>query len=176
MHPSLTDASVVLRRGSYRLLGPMFLAIGVFSGTMMYLKDGPVLGWVVPPIFLWAGLHFLISDSRYILFRNGAMLHWSDHSGRNRNRGRVDLEKVAALEVYRIRAKGRKVADELQLELVAGDGRRTVLPRNLGFGGPGNPRYDDFVEDLHRVNPGIEVRVLDHQGWRHKVADTNELI
>lgn len=167
MHPELSPQSTVLRKGSYRILGPAFLVLAAFSGFMISRSDTALATRLVPVIFGAAGLWFLLTDTRFLLFRERDRLCWTDRCGRNSVVDGVDIPSIARLDVYRMRpANTRGPAHRLRLELVTTDEHCYELPSNLGFGGPGNPRYDDLIRELHQVRPEIEVRVIEHEGWR----------
>ncbi len=163
--PDETD-STVLRKGSYRFLGPVFLAIAAFSSYMLYQQQTSSAAWMVPALFVIGGLWFLLNDSRYWLSIEKGHLVWADHNGKQITTGRIDISTICRFEIYKMRSRHTRTPDKLQVELLLQDDTRHVLPSNLGFGGPGNPRYEDVLEAVQVINPAIESEVFDIEGWR----------
>jgi hypothetical protein len=166
LHANLTPNSIVLRRGSYRFVGWLLLAMAAFATIMIIWRGSSHLALVAPMLLAILAAQLIFKDSRYILFREAQTLYWADHHGKARDAGSVDLNDVARLEVWRLRPANRKVAQRLSLELVTVQGGRLALPSNLNFGGPGNPRYDDLLAEMKIVNPNITAEVKESEGWR----------
>lgn len=168
MSTTIGNDCKILRKGSYRLLGPIFILISGFSAFMLYREEAELIKWTVPLLFLMGGFWFSFRNTSYILYREDKNLIWNDHAGDSASIGNVYIPDILRLEVYKMRPihKLKRPATRLQLELVLKDGKRISISRNLGLGGPGNPNYDDVIEELRKFNPFFELEVLEVEGWR----------
>ena len=155
-----------LRKGSYGILGPVFILFSAYASYMLYREEIGLIVWLVPFFFLIVGFWYIFSNSSYILYREEEDLFWVDHQGKKVTSGNVYIPDLDRMEVYKMRPANSRVARKLQLELILKSGKRLSPPRSLGFGGPANPRYDDLVEELQVINPDIDVKVIDVEGWR----------
>lgn len=170
VHPELKPTSIMIRKGSFRFLGPILWGMaGIAVFLITRSQSASPIAWAAPVLFILGGLWFFFRDTRYVLFRNENCLIWVRCSGSKREGATIDIEDICKIEIFRMRPANRKVATSLQVELVKKDGSRSALPRDIGLGGPGNPRYDDLIKELKAVNASIDVEIKDVEGWRHWV-------